>query len=338
MKNPFWNSEQRRVRALWRLVAQALLFAFGTMVLGIVEGIGFAVLLAAQPGGAALISDPAAMVQAIAGHPLSRLVGTGLSMVAVFGSVWFAGRFLDRRRFADFGFHFGRDWWLDFAFGLALGALLMAGIFLAEWAAGWVRVTGTLQPGPGAEAALPGMAIGLLAYIAVGIYEELWTRGYQLRNLAEGLSGRLLGNRGAIVLAWLVSSAVFGALHAGNPNATLVSTANLVVAGLFLGLGYILTGELAIPIGLHISWNFFQGNVFGFPVSGTHSGATLLAIAQGGPAMWTGGAFGPEAGLVGLAAILAGSALIVAWVRVRRGRSALWRPLAEPPQRLAAEG
>jgi membrane protease YdiL (CAAX protease family) len=148
------------------------------------------------------------------------------------------------------------------------------------------------------------------------------SRGYQLRNVAEGLAWRWWSPRTALIAGWLLSSAFFGLLHAGNPNATPTSTAFLMLAGLFLGLGFILTGELAIPIGLHITWNIFQGNVFGFPVSGTTVEASILAIEQRGPTLLTGGAFGPEGGISGLVALVFGSVAIWVWVRRTRGAAA----------------
>jgi uncharacterized protein len=91
----------------------------------------------------------------------------------------------------------------------------------------------------------------------------------------------------------------------------------------------VLTGRLGLPIGIHITWNFFQGNVFGFPVSGNvFQAATFLAINQTGPRLWTGGAFGPEAGLIGLIAISLGSVLTVIWVQARYHRVRLYTPLA----------
>jgi hypothetical protein len=85
-------------------------------------------------------------------------------------------------------------------------------------------------------------------------------------------------------------------------------------------------------MGLHIAWNFFEGNVFGFPVSGVETvGATFLSIEQSGPLLFTGGAFGPEAGVFTNAASVLGFLLILLWVRVRSGRIALQTSLAEPP-------
>ncbi|MDI7276782.1 MAG: type II CAAX endopeptidase family protein [Anaerolineae bacterium] len=320
MRRLFWNAEQGRLRTLWRLLGQAFFLYGGLIVLGLLVG-GLVYLLLRPPleGGVPTPAWP----------PLLGVLERAISALVAVGSVWLASRLLDRRRFADLGFHLQRAWWLDLGFGLALGAVLMLGIFLVEWGAGWITVTGVLRAdGP---PLLPGIAAGLLAFIAVGFYEELISRGYQLHNLAEGLNFRPLGLRWGLIAAWVASSVVFGLLHAANPNATARSTALLVLAGLFLGLGYILTGELAIPIGLHVTWNFFQGNVFGFPVSGMRVGASVIAISQGGPELATGGAFGPEAGLVGAGAILAGSLATAAWVRWRYGRLALCERLPEPP-------
>ncbi|MCA1740534.1 MAG: CPBP family intramembrane metalloprotease, partial [Actinobacteria bacterium] len=152
------------------------------------------------------------------------------------------------------------------------------------------------------------------------------------QNMAEGLNFPSLGSKRAVLLAWVLSSAIFGLLHLANPNASLSSTVNITFAGLLLGAGYVLTGRLAIPIGLHIAWNFFQGNVFGFPVSGIGPiGATFISIEQGGPTLFTGGAFGPEAGLLDPAASLVGSLLIWLWVRARSGKADIQSSIAEPP-------
>jgi membrane protease YdiL (CAAX protease family) len=331
--NPFYNPAQHRLRAFWRLFIQAVLFLLGTIVLSsaiVLAAVG--IWLATGQVPADVAGSPSAFSRLIAermvGQSWIGLLSTLTSLLVMLLTFWVAGRFLDRRSFVDFGFHIDAVWWRDLAFGLALGALLMILIFGAELAAGWVTITGTLQSLESGA----GLAQGLALFICVGIYEEMFSRGYHLRNMAEGLNIKALGPKWALGLGYLLSSTIFGMLHLANPNTSLMSTFNLIVAGLFLGLGFILTGELAISIGLHITWNFFQGNVFGFPVSGGASSASLIAIRQGGPTLWTGGAFGPEAGLIGLLAILLGSLLIVGWVRRTRGRVAWQTHLAEYAQ------
>ena len=321
---PFFDEVTGRLRAPWRLLLQYL--AYTVTVPLLVNLLAGAFLVAGTGAGSSSTS-------ALAGSPLLPVIGGVAGLGGALLSVWLAGRFLDRRPFADFGFHLSVGWWLDLLFGMALGALLMTTVFLVQSGLGWVTVTGSFESlVPGAPFWLAVLVPATL-FVCVGFYEELVVRGYQLRNAAEGLNSSSLGPRGAVLLAWALSSAFFGYLHAANPSATILSTANVALAGLMLGCGYVLTGELAIPIGLHVTWNFFQGTVFGFPVSGLRiGGATFLSIEQGGPDLWTGGPFGPEGGLLAPAAMALGIVLTALWVRLRRGRVAVHAPIAKGPK------
>ncbi len=293
----FWSPNDRRLRAGWRLILHVILVALLIVALEVLLSLAFEDLEETFTFG---------------------IVEMALIGLAIVAGTLLAARFLDRRPVSDVGLQFSSHWWRDFGYGLFLGAFLMLLIFLVELALGWVTVQELLST----NRSVPfGLAIlwPLTQFLAVGIYEELVSRGYLFKNIAEGLSFSPVGRKRAILLAWLISSAVFGLLHAGNPNATVVSTLNLFLAGLFLGLPFLLTDQLAMPIGIHITWNFFQGNVFGFPVSGTSNNEiTFIAVQQSGPDLWTGGAFGPEAGLLGLAALIVGSLLIVWWVKRTR--------------------
>jgi membrane protease YdiL (CAAX protease family) len=300
-----WNDAERRPRALLRvllLVVVAALLAIGTS-LGATVGFGSLRAWLSTAFGEAVATT------------VGAVVGIALTGGAITLAVLIAGRYIDRRHLRDFGLRLDRDWWLDCGFGLALGAALMTLLFLVSLAVGWVRVTGTLQPRSG----FPVRFLGLVAiFVVVGVYEELLLRGYLLTNAAEGLVGHL-GARGAVVGATVLSSLVFGLAHANNPNATAVSVVAIVLAGVMLAAGYVLTGELAVPIGLHTTWNLFQGGVYGFPVSGLGVGASVVAVEETGPDLLTGGAFGPEAGLIGLGAMVVGTVAIAAWVRWRTG-------------------
>lgn len=324
MANVFWNYSDRRLRAFWRLLLHIFLLAATGLVAIALAGLSPAV-------SRQLAMDDSGMISQA--NPTSELIAVFLSALAIVAATLFAARFLDHRPISDLGLRFTPRWRRDLGFGLLLGALLMLFVFLAELALGWITIEGTFSTD------LPysfGVAMlrPLTLFLLVGIYEELLSRGYQLKNLAEGLSFAPLGPKGGILLALLLSSAIFGLLHGGNANATTVSTFNIFLAGLFLGLPVLLTDELAMSIGIHITWNFFQGNVFGFPVSGAAvNRTTFIAVAQGGPELWTGGAFGPEAGLLGITAMIIGSLLIIWWVKGTRGTARIKFSLAEyqPP-------
>jgi membrane protease YdiL (CAAX protease family) len=290
------------------------------LVFVLFSGLAVALSLAVSGGRSVVVADSPVL------PPASGVAG----LVAALLTVWLAGRFLDGRPFSDFGFHLGGRWGLDLLFGMVLGALLISTIFFVELGLGWVEVDGAFETFGTNASFLPSLLLPVVLYLCVGIYEETVFRGYQLKNGAEGLNYQVLGPRGAVLLAWVLSSVFFGLLHANNPNATFVSTLNIILAGLMLGFGYVISGELAIPIGLHIAWNFFQGAVYGLPVSGFGPfGAAFFATQQKGPDLWTGGPFGPEAGLLAPAVMLLGISLIALWTRLRTGKVALHTPIAE---------
>jgi CAAX protease family protein len=315
LKRLFWIPEEKRLPMLWRLVIQLIIMFILSIPIGMLDF--FLTYSSIQP-------TPGMFV-------LIKLGSILLAFLGFVGSIWLTGRLFGRRKGVDFGFRFSRNWWIDLGFGALLGATLMGLIFLFEHALGWLTITNTFQMD---EFPLPfwaGFLLQLLFFINVGIYEEFFFRGFHLKNLAEGFNAfKRINPQGAIVISLLVSSAIFGFAHASNPNASWISSFNIILAGFFLAMGYLLTGELAIPIGVHITWNFFQGNVFGFPVSGTNAGATLVAIEQGGPDIFTGGAFGPEAGFIGIIAIFLGSVLTWWYVKLRYGKALLWEKLAVP--------
>ena len=183
-----------------------------------------------------------------------------------------------------------RIWLAQGAIGATLGLLLVSSVFVAEWAAGWLVVREVAAPSIAAGALLVGLGRALL----VGAIEETIFRGLLLDYLR-----RPIGTPAAVA----VSSLAFALVHAWNANITPLALASLALAGALLGLAFLVRRGLALPIGLHAAWNFFEGSVFGFPVSGSPR-ASLLAVEVAGPELATGGAFGPEGGWVGLAAIL----------------------------------
>jgi membrane protease YdiL (CAAX protease family) len=304
----FWNPEERRLRAPWRIVLQLALLA--AIALPPVAGVGEGLSAAHRHGWFLAAADELLLDKVI------NLVCGPLFTVLVLASIFLATRHIDRRPFGTLGGPDGRSWWAELAFGLGVGALLQALVFASAWAAGWITVEATMRTESPALPLSLGLLYSIVKALCVGTYEEFLSRGYQLVNLTEGLTGVAgLGRGRAAVAAACVTAGIFAVLHAFNDNASAFSTAGLFVNGLLLATAPVLTGRLGIAIGIHIGWNTFEGSVFGFPVSGDEESASLLAIRRHGHELWTGGAFGPEAGLLGIAATLFGILIVVAWIR-----------------------
>ena len=146
--------------------------------------------------------------------------------------------------------------------------------------------------------------------IVSGVGEEILLRGLFFRLIEEWL-----GSWAALLL----SAALFGALHLGNPNATLLAGFAIALeAGVMLAAIFMITRRLWAAIGLHAAWNFTQGGIYGIAISGNATDGLLRARISG-PDLLTGGAFGAEASLPAIIVCTAfGIGLIV--LAQRRGQ------------------
>lgn len=187
---------------------------------------------------------------------------------------------------------------LGIAFGLVLFSLVVGVLYLL----GSYHVVGTNPNAPW----LPAL---LMVGLGAGIGEEIMFRGVLFRMVEEGL-----GTWAALI----ISALFFGAVHLGNPGATLWSSLAIAIeAGLLFGMLYHVTRSLALCMGLHAMWNFAQGTIYGIPVSGTDAEGWLVSTRTG-PDWLSGGVFGAEASVIALGLCsLCTVALIV--VAVRRG-------------------
>ena len=236
-------------------------------------------------------------------------------------------RRLDKRRFADLGFRLDREWRLDLGVGFALGALMLAAVFAIEYLAGWLTITSTNQTTLNGPLMLTGLGT-LLVMAGIAFNEELVFRGYQLLNLSEGLPKLKKSNRG-MALMMALTSLLFALMHFGSPNNHLLGWTNIILAGMLLAWGYVLTGQLALPIGFHLAWNFFEQFVFGYAANGEAPVGWLIGSQVNGPALWTGGSFGPDGGLL-ITLLLALNALLIAgWVKARNRWQGMRGYLAE---------
>ncbi len=180
--------------------------------------------------------------------------------------------------------------------GAVAGIVLISASAVLIWAFGGVA----WKPAAGNQETLIPMLKGALLFACVAVSEEIYSRGY--------IQGLLRYHYGATV-AIAVSSILFALLHSLNPGVfgSPIPMANLVMAGVIMAVAREVTGGLWWPIGLHLTWNYFQGYIYGFNVSGTIPEGSLLRTVDQGPAWLSGGGFGIEGSILTVILLILGT-------------------------------
>jgi membrane protease YdiL (CAAX protease family) len=167
--------------------------------------------------------------------------------------------------------------WKDLLWGMLYGIVGIAAGFLICYAAGVIRITAVHFPST--------LLLSVATMLLVAVTEEILCRGYVLRRFMTVYNQ---------YVALAVSSLLFVLLHGANSHLGILPLVNLFLAGVLLGSYYIYTQNLWFPIGLHFTWNFFQGSVFGFSVSGRDVESIIVQQPVADMDWLTGGAFGFE--------------------------------------------
>ena len=289
-KIPIINSSKNKKKLpnfIWAIIL-SLIFMYGGSLMG---------SLATVPLFLALRNIPLFFNN----KDLLSLLITLFSFAFISLLVFFIVKVIEKRSFSSIGFN-KNNWLKKYSLGFLIGLAMMSIIVLILLPFGYITIEkNPIQPV--GVSAIASVLVILFGWIIQGATEEIVTRGWLLN---------VLSTKYNIGVGLLISSTLFGLMHLTNPNVNYIAVINIILVGLFYGLYVIKTNDLWAVCGMHSAWNFAQGNIFGFKVSGLDvSVGSLIDLNLVGSDFVTGGIFGPEAGITATFILLASIGILL---------------------------
>lgn len=297
MKDVFIN-ENSQLRSGWKILITFMAFFVLTTVISIVITIGY-VLVTVITQGVENIQEIQSSVSQGGTLMFILMIVQTICMILAVVIFW---RVLDKRPIRDIGFTNPLSHFKHLILGLIFGIASISIVFFILLASGEVIVVN--------EGFRPhitwSLVTDLILFIFVGISEELFSRGYCMTVLKQ--------TRRTWVMV-LVSSLIFSVMHALNPNFSFIALLNIFLVGIVFAFMFLKTGNLWMPIGYHITWNYFQGSVFGFQVSGLDTKG-LYQLKLTSENIINGGSFGPEGGLIVTSILIL--SIVCMWMLIKK--------------------
>lgn len=241
---------------------------------------------------------------------LLRFYFDATGALAILLAAWGMARFIDRRPFSTLGFatdHLGRDILL----GTIIGFLWLVLSLTILGTFGWAN--------PQPAGSINGIALGVagVAMVLNTVTQEVLARSYIFQTIEAQTNP---------TWAVLISTLIFTLYHAAGFNGAWLPAINVFGAGILFGIAYYLAGNLWLPIAIHFTWNFLLGPVSGLTVSGQDLANAWQLFTVQGPALFTGGEFGVEGGLI--VTVITVTSIVVLW---------LWYPRQVKPASVEME-
>ncbi|MFZ5644480.1 MAG: CPBP family intramembrane glutamic endopeptidase [Bacillota bacterium] len=265
-----------QIRSGWKILIILLSSVALTLVFFFIGDVILSLLLTNEPEQLLKLRD-------------SLHYGAFLQTAAVIVTLLIVLKFIDKKTVGSIGLGPLAPRLKDLFGGLLFGAASMTAVFIILIITGGTMVTETME----SQGINLSIVYGLIPFILVALSEELLFRGYIINALQQ---------MGKIRVSLALSSIIFALVHGVNPNVNFLGLSNIFLVGLLFSYMYIKTGSLWMPIGYHFTWNYFQGVVYGFPVSGHELESLYRLPVQEN--IIAGGKFGPEGGLAVTGVIL----------------------------------
>jgi len=263
-----------RLRSGWRLLLYVFVFIAAT----------FLITIALRTVYALVVGTGAPIPHSDFVFEIIYRVGL---LAAALGAGYFCARLLEELPWRSLGLTLHQGWFKDLIIGSVIGlAALLIAVAVALIASGLRFSLNNAAPLTISRSMLGSAAVLFVAALA----EEAMFRGYGLQTLSRAKLASL---------GVLLTSVPFALVHLSNPNVVPVVTfLNTALAGVWLAAAYLRTRSLWLPLGIHWSWNWAMGWIFGIPISGIHLVSNpLLNANDAGPSWLTGGSYGLEGGV-----------------------------------------
>jgi len=292
MKKIFVN-KNKQVRSGWKIFITLLTFFLAANILSTIIAVIFTIITMISAGTG---TDLQELILTVMSNKTLEFIMQIVQCVCMILAVLLFWKVFDKKPLKKLGFTSPIVNLKDLIYGLVFGALSITVVFIVLLQTNQITLVNSISQ-PNVSWFLIS---DLVLFVFVGINEELFSRGYCMSVLKQTNS---------VWAMVLVSSVVFSVIHALNPNINTVGFLNIFLVGILFAFMFLKRGNLWMPIGYHITWNYFQGSIFGFKVSGqTTNGLYQLDLPFEN--YINGGAFGPEAGVVTTGVIILGVIIV----------------------------
>ncbi|MDT8718283.1 CPBP family intramembrane metalloprotease [Clostridium sp. 19966] len=212
-------------------------------------------------------------------------IGTVVTLLVIFFQII---RVVSGKSEHSFIYEIGLEWhknsFVDIIFGIIIGFIVMLGIFIVESKLSFVSINDISIRRLSAEV--------LINILVMAMIEEVVFRGLVLKGLISITKNKSI--------AVFISAILFGLAHADNPHANAITVISNSLGGAMYAIAYLESKSLYFSIAIHFSWNYFQGPIFGFPVSGFNFPGVISQSVISSNITLMGGMYGPEGGIIGI--------------------------------------